>query len=127
MSATGGSPFYESPWFWGYTFSAAVLAGLLLFGDRIVARQNQLENQYFARQEQGQSVVPPGEREVLQESEDPLISMGPFYAIAGLGFIVCWGMFLYERIYANSPASGPAAPPGESVSVPSEKGPEAPA
>jgi len=109
MSPSGGSSFYESPWFWGYVFSAAVLAGLLLFDDRISARQSQIENQYHARQEHGQSVVPKGERQRWQDSQDPLIGMEPFYVLAVVGFVVCWGMFLYERYYSQ-PREKPGTP-----------------
>jgi hypothetical protein len=120
MSAPSGSSFYESPWFWGYAFSAAVLAGLLLLDDRITARQSQLENQYFARQEHGQSVAPTRERALRQQSEAPLIGLEPFYALAGLGFVVCWGMFLYERFY-QLPRGKSDAP------ISSERTPKAPA
>jgi len=99
----------DSPWFWVYIFSTSALIALALAGPKYFPRQTQLERQFLARQEggqtikgaDGQSIAPPTGRNLI-------VTLGPLFVICGLLLMVAWSRLWWGRVFSNA-ASKPTA------------------
>ena len=88
----------DSPWFWGYLFSAAALVALALASPKYSSRQRQLERQFLARQEGGQTIKGSDGVSIDVPYEDNLIvSLLPLFVICGSLLIVAWSRFWWSR------------------------------
>jgi hypothetical protein len=88
---------HDSPWFWACAFLTAALFALVIMEPRFEARQAQIEQQYFARQQHGQSIKPEEERPEASRPGDTLISLRPLYIVAWIGLAAAWAAFLWTR------------------------------
>lgn len=91
-------PITDSPWFWGYIFATAALIALAVAAPKYYPRQTQLERQFLARQEggqtmkgdQGESIAPP-------DGKNLILSLGPLFLICASLLVVAWGRFWWTR------------------------------
>jgi hypothetical protein len=90
-------PLYDSPWFWACMFLTAALIALVVMEPRFEARQAQIEQQYFARQQHGQSIKPESEPQEASQPGDTLINLRPLYIAAWIGLAAVWAVFLWTR------------------------------
>jgi len=91
-------PITDSPWFWAYIFATAALIALALAAPKYYPRQTQLERQFLARQEGGQTVKGAGGQTIDPPYEDNLImKLGPLFLICAALLVVAWGRFWWTR------------------------------
>jgi hypothetical protein len=95
--------FTDSPWFWGYIFATAALIALALAAPKYSARQSQLERQFLARQEGGQTIKGADGQTISPPSEKNLIlSLVPLFLICGILLVVAWSRFWLTRTAPES-------------------------
>lgn len=102
-------PLTDSPWFWGYIFATAALIALAVASPKYHPRQTQLERQFLARQEGGQTIKGEGGEVIAAPHEDNLIlNLGPLVLICACLLVIAWGRFWWTR---TSPVSQPTEEP----------------
>lgn len=110
-------PLADSPWFWAYIFSAAALVALAMASPKYYSRQTQLERQFLARQEGGQTIKGSDGQSIEPPMPDNLIlRLGPLFLICGTLLLVAWSRFWWTRFDGrtqNGTSERPANIPGE--------------
>ena len=95
-------PITDSPWFWAYIFATAGLIALAMATPKYNARQTQLERQFLARQEGGQTVKGADGQTIAPPHEQNLIlTLGPLFLICACLLVVAWGRFWMTRSDPN--------------------------
>lgn len=104
-------PITDSPWFWTYIFATAGLIALALAAPKYYPRQTQLERQFLARQEGGQTVKGSDGETISPPSEENLIlSLGPLFLICAALLVIAWGRFWWTRTADAEPVSNEGVP-----------------
>ena len=94
-------PITDSPWFWGYIFATAALVALAMASPKYYPRQTQLERQFLARQQGGQTVKGEDGQVIETPNEKNLIlNLGPLFLICACLLVVAWGRFWWTRTSA---------------------------
>lgn len=97
----------DSPWFWAYIFSTAGLIALALASPKYHTRQAQLERQFLARQEGGQTIKGDDGQSIAPPTRENLIlRLGPLFLICGALLVVAWSRFWWSRFAPETGASG---------------------
>ncbi len=82
MAAKDPNP-ADSPWLWLGLFVFGALVALVLASGKYEARQSQLERQYEARQQAGQSIANPDDRAITRSGR-LIVTLKPLFI-----FFVC--------------------------------------
>lgn len=91
-------PITDSPWFWGYIFTTAALIALALAAPKYYSRQTQLERQFLARQEGGQTIKGADGKSIAPPNKDNLIlRLGPLFMICSALLLIAWSRFWWTR------------------------------
>lgn len=92
----------DSPWFWAYLFCTAALLALALAAPKYSLRQAQLEREFLARQEGGQTVKGADGQSIDAPAQDNLIlRLAPLFAICGILLVVTWSRFWWSHVKRN--------------------------
>lgn len=91
----------ESPWYWVYLFSTAVLIAIVLLGPKIIERQTLDERNYQARQRTYQQASGEQPDIPLSTNENQLITLQPliitFAIVLAASWIILWYKHFYQR------------------------------
>ena len=86
-------PVTDSPWFWLVVFLCGSLVALILTGPKFSWRQPQLERQYRARQNAGQTVSTVDAERPLPAAGNPTLTLRPL--VLGLVVALVISMILF--------------------------------
>ena len=90
----------DSPWFWAYIFATAALIALALAAPKYQIRQTQLERQFMARQEGGQTIKGTDGKSIDTPSgENLIVRLGPLCIIVAGLLVVAWSRFWWTRLF----------------------------
>lgn len=96
-------PMTDSPWFWVYIFSTSALIALALAGPKYFPRQTQLERQFLARQEGGQTIKgADGQSIAPPTGKNLIVTLGPLFVICGTLLIVAWSRLWWTRVFPQT-------------------------
>ena len=80
----------ESPWYWVYLFSTAVLIAIVLLGPKIIERQTIDERNYQARQRTYQQASGEQPDIPLSTNDNQLITLQPLIITFAIVLAVSW-------------------------------------
>ena len=90
----------ESPWYWVYLFSTAVLIAIVLLGPKIIERQTIDERNYQARQRTYQQASGEQPDIPLSTIDNQLITLQPliitFAVVLAFSWIILWYKHFYQ-------------------------------
>ena len=94
----------DSPWFWAYIFATAGLIALALASPKYHSRQTQLERQFLARQEGGQTIKGADGKSIAPPTTENLIlRLGPLFVICGVLLVIAWSRLWLTRFAPANP------------------------
>ena len=89
----------ESPWYWVYLFSTAVLMAIVLLGPKIIERQTIDERNYQARQRTYQQASGEQPDIPLSTNDNQLITLQPLIITFAIVLAVSWIILWYKHFY----------------------------
>ncbi|HCK72533.1 MAG TPA: hypothetical protein DHW38_13220 [Planctomycetaceae bacterium] len=89
----------ESPWYWVYLFSTAVLIAIVLLGPKIIERQTIDERNYQARQRTYQQASGEQPDIPLSTNDNQLITLQPLIITFAIVLAVSWIILWYKHFY----------------------------
>tara|TARA_Y100001960_G_scaffold62168_1_gene65072 strand:+ start:2082 stop:2477 length:396 start_codon:yes stop_codon:yes gene_type:complete len=89
----------ESPWYWVYLFSTAVLIAIVLLGPKIIERQTIDERNYQARQRTYQQASGEQPDIPLSTNDNQLITLQPLIITFAIVLTVSWIILWYKHFY----------------------------
>ena len=89
----------ESPWYWVYLFSTAVLIAIVLLGPKIIERQTIDERNYQARQRTYQQASGEQPDIPLSTNDNQLITLQPLIITFAIVLAVSWIILWYKQFY----------------------------
>ena len=89
----------ESPWYWVYLFSTAVLIAIVLLGPKIIERQTIDERNYQARQRTYQQASGEQPDIPLSTNDNQLITLQPLIITFAIVLAVSWITLWYKHFY----------------------------
>ena len=89
----------ESPWYWVYLFSTAVLIAIVLLGPKIIERQTIDERNYQARQRTYQQASGEQPDIPLSTNDNQLITLQPLIITFAIVLAVSWITLWYKQFY----------------------------
>ena len=92
----------ESPWYWVYLFSTAVLIAIVLLGPKIIERQTIDERNYQARQRTYQQASGEQPDIPLSTSNNQLITLQPLIITFAIVLTVSWIILWYRHFYRGA-------------------------
>ena len=89
----------ESPWYWVYLFSTAVLIAIVLLGPKIIGRQTIDERNYQERQRTYQQASGEQPDIPLSTNDNQLITLQPLIITFAIVLAVSWIILWYKHFY----------------------------
>ena len=89
----------ESPWYWVYLFSTAVLIAIVLLGPKIIERQTIDERNYQARQRTYRQASGEQPDIPLSTNDNQLITLQPLIITFAIVLAVSWIILWYKHFY----------------------------
>ena len=89
----------DSPWYWVYLFSTAVLIAIVLLGPKIIERQTIDERNYQARQRTYQQASGEQPDIPLSTNDNQLITLQPLIITFAIVLAVSWIILWYKHFY----------------------------
>ena len=91
------TPVTDSPWFWLVVFLCGALVALVLAGPKFSWRQPQIERQYQARQNAGQTVSTAEADRPLSTPGNPMLTLRPLLVGLVVALVISTILFWIAR------------------------------